>query len=305
MLSVVEAEVMRQPAALKSLAGQRFGLAPAGSVFVGAGDSFAASSIACRLSSAGHVVLNPYELISAPAFTRGKSVYFVSVSGMTASNVAAAKAVKGLAKERTAITADAGGRLAEATDSTIPIPYGFVPRLPGTLSFSLSLLTLLKLAGDNFSCDFSQIHSMAEHHVSRVLISERKLTHFLGNSAAYPTSLYSALKLHEFLGVPAQACMLEEFAHANLFALNSNDTVNIFCAFDPLGFGEKLASSLNRKGFRASAITPVGSNPWELVFYFVFLSQFAALKGAKLKRLSRPYFALARKKLTISDSLIY
>ena len=302
---MVEAEVIRQPAALKSLEGQSIGLAPTGSVFIGAGDSFAASSIACCLSSAGHVALDPYELISAPTLAKGKSVYFVSVSGMTASNVVAAKAVKGLANERIAITADARGRLAEATDSVMLIPYGFVPRLPGTLSFSLSLLTLLKLAGNNFSCDFSLIHSMAERHVGRMLLSGRKLTHFLGNSAAYPACIYSALKLHEFLGVPAKACMLEEFGHADLFSLNGNDAVNVFCAFDPLGLGERLARSLNRKGFRASAITPVGSNSWEQVFYFVFLSQFAALKRAELKGLSRPYFAAARKKLAISDSLIY
>jgi glucosamine 6-phosphate synthetase-like amidotransferase/phosphosugar isomerase protein len=305
MLSVVEAEVMKQPAALKSLAGQSLDAAPAGSVFVGAGDSFAASSIACRVSSAKHLALDPYELITAPVLAKGRNVYFVSVTRKTASNLAAAKAVKGLAKKRLAVTASTEGKLVGATDSAIFIPYKIVPRLPGTLSFSLSLLTLLRLAGTSFNCDFSKIHSVAERRAGRMLLSKRRLTYFLGNGPAFPTCLYSAFKLHEILGEPAQACMLEEFGHASLFALSGEDAVNAFCAFDPLGLGERLTRSLNRDGFRASAIEPVGSNPWEQVFYLVFLSQFAALKRAKLKGLLRPYSAAARKKLTVSDSLIY
>lgn len=305
MLSVVEAEVMRQPAALKSLVGRRLATAPAGSVFVGAGDSFAASSIASYLSSMNHIALDPYELVSAPALARGRKVYFVSISGRTASNVAAAKAVKGLAKERTAVTAEAEGKLVEATDSAILIPYRVVPRLPGTLSFSLSLLTLLKLTGRSLNCDFSKLHSTAERHSGTVLFSDRGSTYFLGNGAAYPSCLYSTLKLREILGSPAQAWMLEEFGHAGLFALRGQDTVNISCVFDPLGLGKRMARSLGREGFRASAIAPVGSNPWEQIFYFVFLSQFAVLARAKSLGLEQPYFAQAHRKLAMSDSLIY
>ncbi len=296
---------MRQPAALKSLVGHRLAMAPPGSVFVGAGDSFAASGIATRLSPMGHAALDPYELIATPALARGRHVYFVSVSGKTASNIAAAKAVRGLAKKTTAVTADARERLVGATDSAIFIPYEVVSRLPGTLSFSLSLLTLLKLAGSRSSCDFSRVHTAAERDAAKVLISDRRSTHFLGNGAAYPACLYSAFKLHEFLGAPAQAWMLEEFGHAGLFALNSGDAVNAFCAFDPLGLAGRLARSLAGSGFRASNITPVGSNPCEQIFYLVFLSQFAALGKAKSKGLLRPYLAGARRKLAMSDSLIY
>jgi fructoselysine-6-P-deglycase FrlB-like protein len=305
VLSTVEAEVSRQPAVLEAFLHEDLAEAPPGSVFVGAGDSFAASLIASSLSSGKHMALDPYELVSDPTLAKGRNVYFVSASGKTASNIAAARAVKTLARERTAVTAEFGGMLTEETDSAIFIPYRVAPRLPGTISFSLSLLTLLKLTEGGFDCDFARAHSKAERDAGKVLFSGNGVTYFLGNAAAFPICLYAALKVYEILGARAQCDMLEEFSHAPLFALGKRDTINTFGAFDPLDLGKKLSGSLRSKGFRASAISSFGSDPRERVFYFVFLSQLAVLRRAMSMGLSRPRFVLDPERLAISDSLIY
>lgn len=305
MLSEVEAEVLGQPMALKSFLERRVVKAPAGSLFVGAGDSFAASSIACYLSSMKHSAFDPYELAAAPELANGRTVHFVSISGKTTSNLAAAKAVEGAAKERVAITANPRAKLLAVTERAILVPYRYVPRTPGTLSFSLSLLALLRLAAGDLECNFDRVHARARREADKLLFSEKGVTYFLGNGASFPASLYSALKMYEILGGRAQATMLEEFNHAGLFALKKQDAVNISCAFDPLNLGQRLCGALRSNGFRAATIPPFGSNPWEQVFHFIFLSQFAILRRAKFEGLSRPRFVDASGSLAISDSLIY
>ncbi len=249
--------------------------------------------------------LDPYELISARDTAMGRTTYFVTVSGNTASNIAAARAAKGVAKRRVAITANAKGKITDAVDEVIFIPCKYVPRLPGTLSFSLSLLVLLKLASGQFKCDFTSVSSQARRDAKKLLFSDGGTTYFLGNNAAFPIGQYSVLKMYELLGARAQAEQLEEFNHAALFSLRKHDAVNIFCAFDPLHIGQKLATSLHDSGFNATAIPPFGSNYFEQVFYFIFLAQFAVLQRAKSEGRSRPYFIGAKGKLAVSDSMIY
>jgi fructoselysine-6-P-deglycase FrlB-like protein len=163
----------------------------------------------------------------------------------------------------------------------------------------------LKLACGQFKCDLTSVSSRARRDAKKLLFSDKETTYFLGNSAAFPVAQYSALKMHELLGARAHAEMLEEFNHAPLFSIRKHDAVNIFCALDPLHIGQKLATALRIGGFNANVITPFGSNPFEQVFYFIFLSQFAVLQRAKSEGLSRPYFAGAKGKLGVSDSMIY
>ncbi len=305
MLSRVAAEVSSQPRALKTFLRRRVAKAPAGSLFVGAGDSFAASGIASYLSSMKYAALDSYELVSDPPVAKGRTVYFVSVSGMTTSNLAAAKAAEDYASERVAITANHQGKLVTVTDRALFLPYDYTPRVPGTLSFSLSLSVLIRLAAGDFDCDFEKIHSRAVRDAKELLFSDGGMTYYLGNAAGFPVSLYAGLKTHEFLGWRAQAGMLEEFNHAGLFSLKKRDAVNVFCAFDPLDLGRKLCGALRRNGFRAAAIPAFGANRFEQVFYFVFLSQYAVLRKAESVGLPRPHFAGDPASLAISDSLIY
>jgi fructoselysine-6-P-deglycase FrlB-like protein len=304
-LSTVGDQLARQQAILGSFLSEPLPEAPPCSLFVGAGDSYAASNIASYLSSMKCQALDPYELISLRGIAKGRTTYFVTVSGDTFSNVKAARAVREVAKRSVAITANAKGKMIGVVDEAIFIPCEYTPRLPGTLSFSLSLLALLKLACGQFKCDFTSVSSRAKRDARKLLFSDEGTTYFLGNSAAFPVSQYSALKMHELLGARAHAEMLEEFNHAPLFSLRKRDVVNIFCALDPLRIGQKLATTLRAGGFDANAIRTFGSNPFEQVFYFIFLSQFAVLQRAKSEGLTRPYFAGAKDKLGVSDSMIY
>jgi len=304
-LSTVGDQLARQPAILASFLSEPLPEAPRGSLFVGAGDSNAASSIASYLSSMRYQALEPCELISSRSIAKGRTTYFLTVSGDTSSNVTAARAVEGVAKRSVAITANAKGKIIGVVDEVIFVPCEYIPRLPGTLSFSLSLLALLKLACGQFKCDLTSVNSRAKRDAKKLLFSDKGATYFLGNSAAFPVCRYSALKMCEFLGARAHAEMLEEFNHAPLFSLRKHDAVNIFCALDPLRIGQKLATNLRNCGFGANAIPPFGSNPFEQVFYLIFLSQFAVLQKAKSEGLTRPYFAGAKGKLGVSDSMIY
>jgi fructoselysine-6-P-deglycase FrlB-like protein len=252
-----------------------------------------------------HQALDPYELMSDMDIARGRTVYFVTVSGNTTASISAARAAEGIAKRRVAVAANAKGKIIDVVDEVIFIPCEYVPKLPGTLSFSLSLLVLLKLASDRFKCDFLGVDSQARRDAKKILFSAEGSTYFLGNNAAFPIGQYSALKTYEFLGAKAQAERLEEFSHAPVFSLQKDDAVNVFCAFDPLSAGQKLATSLRRRGFNATAILPYGSNHFEQVFHLVFLSQLALLHRARSVGRSRPYFVSAKDKLAVSDSMIY
>ncbi len=304
-LSTVGDQLARQPAILGSFLSEPLPEAPQGSLFVGAGDSYAASSVASCLSSMKCQALDSYELISNADVAMGRTVYFVTVSGNTASGVSAARAAREVAKRRVAVTANTKGKIADVVDEVIFIPCGYVPRLPGTLSFSLSILALLRSACGQIKCDFLGADSRARRDARKVLFSDRGTTYFLGNNAAFPIGQYSALKVYEFLGARALAERLEEFGHAPVFSLRKSDAVNIFCAFDPLRIGQRLAASLRERGFSATAILPFGSNRFEQTFYLVFLAQLAVLQRAKSAGRSRPYLVGAKGKLAVSDSMIY
>ena len=304
-LSLVEGQLARQPAALNSFLADALPEAPPGSLFVGAGDSFAASSTASYLTSMKYIALDSYELISDAGIAKGRTAYFVTVSGNTASSVSAAKAVGKIAKRRVAITGNAKGKIRGAVDEVVFIPGGYSPRIPGTLSFSLCLLALLKSACREIQCDFQGVHARAKREQRKIFFSKGGTTYFLGNGAAFPICQYAALKVHEFLGARAQAERLEEFGHAPVFSLHKGDTVNAVCAFDPHGIGQKLTDTLRMKEFNAGAILPFGSNCFEQAFYLTFLMQEAVLGKAKSAGGSRPYFVEAKDRLAVSDSMIY
>jgi len=97
-LSTVGEWLVRQPAILGSFLSEPLPEAPQGTLLVGAGDSYAASSIASSLSSTKCRTPDSYELISDAGVAMNRTTYFVTVSGNTASGVSAARAVREVAK---------------------------------------------------------------------------------------------------------------------------------------------------------------------------------------------------------------
>src|SRR5438128_8576713 len=82
-------------------------LDPSRMIFTGSGDSLASSIFAHYLSQMQAFAADPFELQLYPRVTRNKTLFITSISGKTRTNIQLAKRVRGLAKKRVAITANA------------------------------------------------------------------------------------------------------------------------------------------------------------------------------------------------------
>ena len=297
-------EVDGQPGVLARFARSRLPLARNGAVFVGAGDSYAAA-LAGFYSSRGRCdALDPYVLASNPEFAEDAEVYFISISGRTSSNARAAEKVRGHARTTTVLTAVEDSRLAGLTDRVVKLPLVYSPRTPGLLSFALSLLAVLKIAGEDGAADFGSAWERARR--KKLGFSKGSgTTYFLGNSLAFPAALYAAAKTYEILGSRAHAELLEEFSHLQLFSSRRSDLVNAFACFDPSGLAENLGSALAQGGRRSNVIADWGRSPVERLFHAVFVVQRSVLDEAKERGLSAPKFLSHRGALEASDAMIY
>ena len=297
-------EMKRHPQVLERFARSKIPKAPVGSIFVGAGDSYAAALAGFYASKGGCMAFDPYTVASVPEIAKGREVFFISVSGRTSANLLAARRVRSLAKRTTALTAVPSSKLAALTDHTVVLPINYVPRTPGMLSFSLSLLAVLKMAMVDAFCDFERAFESAQSD-RRKFSFGGGTTYFLGNSMAYPVALYAAAKTYEFLGIKAHPELLEEFSHLELFSLKKSDSVNLFGCFDPGGMSRKLARSLAAHGYGSSQIAARGKSDLEKIFHSVFASQLAVQDRAEAEGLTEPRFISAGDKLDISDAMIY
>jgi glutamine---fructose-6-phosphate transaminase (isomerizing) len=304
MIKALEEEAKGQISVLEEFSARRLGKARRGSIFVGAGDSYAAALAGFYGSGGSCIALDPYHLASSPEIADGVDVFLISVSGRTASNVAAASRIKGVARRTVAITSDEKSKLAGLVNSVIRLPISYEPRTPGLLSFSLSLLAVLKLIGVGQRCDFAGMLDSAVKDQGKIAWG-KGTTYFLGNNLAYTVALYGAAKTYELLGLKAHPELLEEFSHLELFSLKTSDIVNIFSSFDPMDESGRLAEALSRGGYEALVIPTRGRSDIERVFHGVFLSQVSVLRRARDAGLSKPSFLSSKARLDASDSMIY
>ncbi len=274
------------------------------SIFVGAGDSYAASLCASFLAGPHVLALDPYSLKESIGWAKERSVYIISVSGETRSNIELAHSLKGVARQTTGITCNPGSRLAAEVDRVVELPFKPRGKSPGITSFTLSLAASLAICGLDSECDFEKLLTRSIDVSKRIIISgKRNVTHFAGNNEAYAASIYGVAKIYEILGGRAQASLLEEFSHMQLFSLSTSDSTNVFAS--PEGNkGERLHESLKSGGFPSSLIRPEGARV-ERLYLLVFAMQMAAISAARREGLDTPYFLSAKKKLRISDEMIY
>lgn len=297
-------EVNGQPAVLQRFARSKLPRAPSGSIFVGAGDSYAAALAAFYASGGRCIALDPGTLASAPEIAEGLEVFFISVSGRTVSNVKAARKVRRLAKRTTTLTAAVESKLAALTDRVVRLPMAYTPRTPGLLSFSLSLVAALQIVRGPAPCDYRRALRNAKNEGLK--ISRGKgTTYFLGNALAYPVAVYAAAKVYELIGARAHAELLEEFSHLELFSLGKSDVVNAFSCFDPLGMSGRLGKALKGNGFESHVLPSLGSSGIENLFHSVFAVQLSVLDQAMEAGLSKPKFLSVGGRLRTSDSMIY
>src|SRR6266849_643216 len=79
----ISEEVEEQPKTLRRFARSKMPKAPEGSIFVGAGDSYAAALAGFHASKGGCFGMDPYVVATVPEITKGREVFFISVSGKT------------------------------------------------------------------------------------------------------------------------------------------------------------------------------------------------------------------------------
>ncbi len=303
-MDALRADIESQPDALAAFGRSRISKASRGAIFVGAGDSYAAALAGFYASKGRCIALDPYSLASEPEVSEGVDVYFISVSGKTASNVASARRVKDLARSTSALTAAEGSPLAGLVDRVIPLPMRYAPRTAGMLSFTLSLLAVLKLCGWKGTPDFKGAMRSAKED-RECLRFGGGTTYMLGNSLGYVSALYTAAKAYELLGAKAHAELIEEFSHLEMFSLAKEDEVDVFSCFDPLGIAGRLAKTIRESGYASSLIPSRGRTDVERLFHSVFVGQLATLKGAVDAGLREPNFLASGRRLRASDSMIY
>jgi len=297
-------EVERQPGSLLKFSKSSFPKARRGSIFVGAGDSYSAAMAGFYASGGSCVAVDPYHLASTPEIAKGADVFLISVSGRTASNLAAARKVRTLARRTTAITSDERSGLAGLVNEVVRLPMRYSPRTPGLLSYSLSLLAVLNISGREGKCDFEGAFRAARRDEGNIRWGEGT-TYFLANSLAYPVAMYAAAKTYEFIGVKAHPQLLEEFSHLELFSLGPSDVVNIFSGFDPLRTSSRLAKTLSHQGYESHTLPSRGGSRTEQLFHAVFACQLSVLRRAGELKLSKPNFLTDAGRLAVSDSMIY
>lgn len=272
---------------------------------VGAGDSYAASLCASFLAGPRVRAWDPYSLTQSLESARGRTVCIISISGETTANIDLARALKGVAKRTAAITSNPQSRLAKAVGyNIVALPYDPPGKSPGVASFACALAAALKVCGFDPDIDFRDALSRARKESKRIKIARGTgVTHFVGNNEAYALGIYGAAKVYEFLGARAQASMLEEFSHMELFSLSPSDCVNVIESPDGTK-GERLAEKLKDAGYDVSLVRPEGGKV-ERLYNLVFAIQMAAIVAAKKRGIAAPYFLTAKKKLRISDEMIY
>jgi fructoselysine-6-P-deglycase FrlB-like protein len=302
-IASARAEFDDQPSLLCSLSGRRLEEAEEGSVFVGAGDSYAAALCAFFMSPRRVQAFDPYSLSRSPHWARGRTVYIISVSGATRSNVELAASLRSLAGRVVAVTSYPSSPLAEEADDVVEMPFRPLPKSPGIATFTLSLLIALKLSCGKVRCDFRRAASTARPLARSVAIARGGVTHLVGNNEAYAASVYGAAKIYELLGGRAQASLLEEFSHMQLFSLAPSDRVNV-AGPSTEALARRLRDALRENGVGCSLVGLSGPRV-ERLFAFVFSLQLAAVEEAAARGLRNPYFLSARKKLRISDRMIY
>jgi fructoselysine-6-P-deglycase FrlB-like protein len=276
-------------------------------IFVGAGDSLACAQFIERQMDFVPRAMDPYELTQNPQIARNKTVFLISVSGRTRSNIEAARAIKGFAKKTVAITANPDSQLVKTCSSIIQLKFTKLPGVtPGTISFTSSLLACSRLFGSIHSeFDLAPKMSSAKHWTESH--SENAETvYFLASGFLYPIAFYGSVKVSEFSGERAEYQLTEEFSHMNLFSMTKKDLAIIL----KQGSDRKatqLYEELNRRGYCAELLDlkEPHADPVEVAVTYSIYFQYFALNAALRKGLSKPAFLESPSLLDISNSMIY
>ncbi len=295
-IEAYERGILSQLDFLKSFQKQKPPTSLKNTLFSGSGNSLASCSLAEAFSDGMVRAMDPLDLYQNKSLAKSKKIYFVSISGNTTTSIKVAK----IAKKAIAITAHSEGRLAKASDGTIPLvspnPGVFTA---GSISFLESALTCISLVKTIKIPNVSPFRK-AQTSAKKAKLSKR--ISVSGNLYQYPVAMYCAAKFYELLGYGVHYSRLGQFSHMELFSARKGDTVVILEEKNP--HTKQLSENLKTIGINVVHPDVPSDKPSQVVCC-IFFSQLIPLSEAKKCKIKECHFATAKKIRNVSNQMIY
>jgi fructoselysine-6-P-deglycase FrlB-like protein len=281
-------------------------LQPSTLIFAGSGDSYAAAVFAQELSQGESAASDPYELLTNIKRIRGKNLVIISVSGRTKTNVELARKAKRMAKETIAVTANPESPLAKECEQTLHLKYRTTGILTsGTVSFTTSLLACALLLGSlPRTVQIKTALTDAARWATNLKQTSEGSFLFTGSEVNYALSLYGAAKINEVVGAKAEAVYPEQLGHAKLFTIDKKRDA-IVCTSSGRDLAMKTHELLHESGFRSSILVIPESHVVNRSLKIAIYLQRLALAMAKKRRMTECAFLADKKRLALSNRLIY
>jgi len=245
---------------------------------VGSGDSYAAGLTVQGKKKGKIMVLDPYEALD---FNFDKPVIILSVSGKTKYNVLLARKLRNRARV-IAVTANLDSPLAKESKEIIELPYKPKARLPGFLSFLMSLSAL-----------YSIFRLEEDKEQGRSFDIEGN-PFFVGKEENYGVTYFASLKMAEIFGGPSNYEKLELFVHAPIFSTRNREII-IFSSGDDRE--KSLKSAINYTKVETTECKGAFCNTRSLLYSLIL--------KMKKENWNRIYFFEDEKILNISSEMIY
>ena len=267
-------------------------------IFSGTGDSFVSAMLAEVFSNYLVKSIDPLDLLKNKTLTKNKTIYFVSVSGNTISNIKVAK----MTKKSIAITSKPQSRLANVCDTSIILNFPNSDVFTaGSISFLESALTCISLVSSISIPKNSRIFKKALSDAKKLKFGKRIFV--LGSSYTFPITMYCAAKFYELLGYDVHFERMEQFSHMELFSVKKCDTVIIF--EEKNSHNKQLVKNLKSIGLNVIHPTFESKNKISQLLYYVYFSQLLPLFEAKKRRQKDCHFILSKKLRSASNQMIY
>ncbi len=267
-------------------------------IFTGSGDSLAAAKLAESFSNFRVKSMDPLDLLKNKSIAKSKTVFFVSISGNTISNIKVAK----VSKKAIAITSKPKSRLVKSCTKSIILqsPNSDI-FTAGSISFLESALTCISLVSPIVIPKNKDIFKKAFSNAKKAKITNRIFV--LGNMQTYPVAMYCAAKFYELLGYDAHYEHIEQFSHMELFSAKKGDTVIVF--EEKNTHNAHLVKNLKNVGLHVIHSTFNSKNKISQIIYYTFFSQLLTLFEAKKQKKKECHFVLSKKLRNVSDRMIY
>ena len=267
-------------------------------IFTGSGDSLASAMLAESFSNFAVKAVDPLDLLKNNFISKNKTVYFVSISGNTISNIRVAKK----SKKSIAITSRPKSRLVMACDDSIILqsPNSDV-FTAGSISFLESALTCISLVCPITIPKSPNIYKKAFEEAKKAKFGKRIF--IIGNMHTYPLAMYCAAKFYELLGYDAHYERIEQFSHMELFSVKKGDTVIIF--EEKNSHNTQLVKNLKKVGLNVIFPNHNFRDKISQIIFYTYFSQLLPLFEAKKIGKKDCNFVLSKKLRQVSDNMIY